>query len=53
MANVKVLADKETDKRTGQKQYVPDLSMRGHKNFKHTCSLQLNTKRFGKYTDKK
>ena len=30
MANV--LADKQTDKREGQKLYAPDLSMRGHKN---------------------
>ena len=29
MANVKVFADKQTDKRTGQKQYAPDLLMRG------------------------
>ena len=26
-------ADKQTDKRTGPKQYAPDLLMRGHKNF--------------------
>ena len=32
MANVKVFADKQTDKRTGQKLYSPDLSMRGHNN---------------------
>ena len=32
MANVKVLADKQMDRRTGQKLYHPDLSMRGHKN---------------------
>ena len=29
MANVKVFANKQTDKRTGQKLYTPDLSMRG------------------------
>ena len=36
MANVKVFADRQTDKqtdrRTGQKLYAPDLSIRGHKN---------------------
>jgi hypothetical protein len=32
MANVKVFADKQTDRRTGQKLYVPDLSIQGHKN---------------------
>ena len=32
MANVKVFADKQTDKRTGQKHYASDLSMKGHKN---------------------
>ena len=31
-ANVKVFADKQTDKRTGQKLYALDLSMRVHKN---------------------
>ena len=31
MANVKVFADKETNKQTGQKLYALDLSMRGHK----------------------
>ena len=31
MANVKIFADKQTDKRTGQKLYAPDLSMWGHK----------------------
>jgi hypothetical protein len=35
MANVKVFADRQTDKqtdrRTGQKLYAPDLSIRGHK----------------------
>ena len=30
MANVKVL-DKRTDKRTAQKLFAPDLSMRNHK----------------------
>jgi hypothetical protein len=38
MANVKVFADRQTDKqtdrRTGQKLYAPDLSIRGHKNIK-------------------
>ena len=33
MANVKkIFADKHAYKRTGQKLYVPDLSMREHKN---------------------
>ena len=32
MTNVNFFADKETNKRTGQKLYAPDLSMRGHKN---------------------
>ena len=32
MANVKVFADKQKDKRTGQKLYAPDLLMHGHKN---------------------
>ena len=31
MANVKVFADKETDKRTGQKLLASYLSMQGHK----------------------
>ena len=31
MANVKVFADIEMDKRTGQKLYALDLSMQGHK----------------------
>ena len=31
MANVKVFADKQTDKRTGRKLYAPDISMQGHK----------------------
>ena len=32
MAILKVFADKQTDQRTGQKLYAPDLSIRGHKN---------------------
>ena len=36
MVNVKVVTDKgsdrQTDGQTGQKLYVPDLSMRGHRN---------------------
>jgi hypothetical protein len=28
MANVKVFADRQTDRRTGQKLYAPDLSIR-------------------------
>ena len=36
MANVKIFADKQTDKRTGQKLYAPGLSMRGHKNLRQT-----------------
>jgi hypothetical protein len=32
MANVKVFADRQTDRWTGQKLYAPDLSIRGHKN---------------------
>jgi hypothetical protein len=36
MADVKVFADrqidKQTDRRTGQKLYAPDLLIRGHKN---------------------
>jgi hypothetical protein len=35
MANVKVFADRQTDRRTGQKLYAPDLSIRGHKKFPH------------------
>ena len=35
MAHVKVFADKQTDKRTDQKLYAPDLSIRGHKNRDH------------------
>jgi hypothetical protein len=31
MANVKVFADRQTDKQTGKKLYAPDLSIRGHK----------------------
>jgi hypothetical protein len=31
MANVKVFADRQTDRWTGQKLYAPDLSIRGHK----------------------
>ena len=31
MTNVKVFADKQTDKLRGQKLYTPDLSMQGHK----------------------
>jgi hypothetical protein len=35
MANVKVFAERQTDKqtnrRTGQQLYAPDLSIRGHK----------------------
>ena len=41
MANVQVIANNQmegqTDKRTGQKKYAPDLSMQGHKIKK--CSL--------------
>jgi hypothetical protein len=33
MANVKVFADRQTNRQTGQKLYAPDLSIRGHKNF--------------------
>ena len=32
MVNVKVSADKQTDKRTGQNLYAPDLAMWGHEN---------------------
>jgi hypothetical protein len=32
MVNVKVFADRQTDRRTGQKLYAPDLSIRGHNN---------------------
>ena len=31
IANVKAFTDKQTDKRTGQKLYAPDLSTRGYK----------------------
>jgi hypothetical protein len=31
MTNVKVFADKQTYRRTGQKLYAPDLLIRGHK----------------------
>jgi hypothetical protein len=42
MANVhdvRVFADKHTDRRTGQKLYAPDLSIRGHKKVSavHKC----------------
>jgi hypothetical protein len=40
MANVKVFADRQTDRRTGQKLYAPDLSIRGHKNFESKFSEQ-------------
>jgi hypothetical protein len=33
MANVKVFADRQTTRQTGQKLYAPNLSIRGHKNF--------------------
>jgi hypothetical protein len=33
MANVKVFADRQTNRRTGQKLYAPDLSIWGHKNY--------------------
>ena len=36
VANVRVFADKQTDKRTGQKQYIPYLLMRGHKRTKNS-----------------
>jgi hypothetical protein len=32
MANVKVFADRQTNRQTGQKLYAPDLSIREHKN---------------------
>ena len=32
MANVKVFADKQMNRPTGQNLYAPDLSMLGHKN---------------------
>jgi hypothetical protein len=31
MTNVKVFADRQTDRQTGQKLYAPDFSIRGHK----------------------
>jgi hypothetical protein len=31
MANVKVFADRQTNRWIGQKLYAPDLSIRGHK----------------------
>jgi hypothetical protein len=34
MANVKVFADRQTNRPTGQKLYAPDLSIRGHKKSK-------------------
>jgi hypothetical protein len=40
MANVKVFADRQTDRRTGQKLYAPDLSIRGHKNTDKNSLLQ-------------
>ena len=48
MANVKVFADRQTDKqtdrRTGQKLYAPDLSIRGHKkNLAETVQLPEHT----------
>jgi hypothetical protein len=33
MVNVKVFADKLTDRQTGQKLYAPNLSLQGHKNW--------------------
>jgi hypothetical protein len=42
MTNVKVFADRQTDGRTGQKLYAPDLSIQGHKNsFIKTLLLYL------------
>jgi hypothetical protein len=35
-AIVKVFADRQTNRRTGQKLYAPDLSIRGHKNIAAT-----------------
>jgi hypothetical protein len=31
MTNVKVFADRQTNRRTGQKLYAPDLSIQGYK----------------------
>ena len=43
VANVKVFADTQTDKwadkRTGQKLFAPDLSMRGHKKYQRRLTL--------------
>jgi hypothetical protein len=43
MANVKVFADRQTDRRTGKKLYAPDLSIRGikilHGSVSHRKSL--------------
>jgi hypothetical protein len=38
MANVEVL---QTDKRTGQKLYAPDLSIRGHKKYNILFDLRI------------
>ena len=40
MANVEVFADKESDKRTGQKLYGPNLSMMGHNKVSIQVSLR-------------
>jgi hypothetical protein len=49
MVNVKVFADRQTDKqtdrRTGQKLYAPDLSIRGHKKKQTKQKQRLTAKR--------
>ena len=44
VANVKVVVDKQTDKRTGQKLYAPDLSMQGLKDRYDTYMLCVTEK---------
>jgi hypothetical protein len=42
MANVKVFADRQTDRQTGQKLYATDLLIRGHKKVRFiTCQWQV------------
>jgi hypothetical protein len=49
MANVKVFADRQTNRRTGQKLYAPDLSIRGHKNgVRSFKNLLLKNRKAGK-----
>jgi hypothetical protein len=42
MTNVKVFADRQTNRQTGQKLYALDLSIRGHKNDQVECFRDCN-----------